>query len=105
MQFGRRNTGARKLNVLEVQRIRKLYSEGATQRTLALEYSMSVVQIGRIVRGESWPTGAGARGLSPREADDVLKGLLEVQAQVTAAAELTPAPPEQAAQPRNPLDE
>lgn len=92
--FGKRNTKARKLDVLQVQQIRKAYEEGATQGEIARAFGMSAVQIGRIVRGESWPTSAGARGMAPREADDVLKGLLALQEQVTPAqVELLRGPP------------
>ena len=79
MQFERSST--RKLTAEDVQQIRAAYGEGATQGSLARYYGMSVGQIGRIVRGESWKEGAGARGLTPGEQDAMLARLLKVQAQ------------------------
>ena len=73
--FSHRNTKARKLTAYEVQTIRKTYEEGATQGELARAYSMSVGQIGRIVRGESWPTGAAERGCTYVEAEAFLAEL------------------------------
>lgn len=84
--FGKRNKAARKLDQLQVQQIRKLYEEGATQGAIARHFGMSTVQIGRIVRGESWMAGAGQRGLSAAEADGVLQRLLAVQAGVAPVA-------------------
>ena len=78
-QFVKRNTGARKLNLAEVEQIRKHYGEGATQSLLGKMFNISVVQIGRIVRGESWPTGAGSRALSPLEAEKILQSALALQ--------------------------
>jgi hypothetical protein len=46
--------GNRKLTYGQVQDIRTRYEHGATQAQLGREYEMSVVQIGRVVRGESW---------------------------------------------------
>lgn len=43
-----------KLSADQVRRMRELYSEGATQGSLARAFGVSVGQVGRIVRGESW---------------------------------------------------
>ena len=71
--FGLRNNAARKLTAYEVGELRRMYQEGATQGALAKSYGVSVGQIGRIVRGESWQQGTlqdrsqgvGAQGLAP----------------------------------------
>lgn len=52
--------GNRKLGYGQVQDIRTRYANGATQAQLCREYGMSVGQIGRIVRGESWSDAGGA---------------------------------------------
>lgn len=49
-----RNTKAAKITPGAVLRMREGYAEGKTQRELAVEFGLSVVQVGRIVRGESW---------------------------------------------------
>lgn len=43
-----------KLTSVDVADIRRDYELGATQRELCLRHRMSIGQIGRIVRGESW---------------------------------------------------
>lgn len=43
-----------KLTSIDVSDIREAYEMGATQRELCIKYNMSIGQIGRIVRGESW---------------------------------------------------
>ena len=58
MGFGKKNLVASKLNSYEVQQIRREYETAAvTQGMLARKYGISTVQIGRIVRGESWAGG------------------------------------------------
>jgi len=57
--FEKRNRGARKLSGVQVSDIRRRYEGGATQSSLSREYQVSVGQIGRIVRGESWQGGTG----------------------------------------------
>jgi hypothetical protein len=52
--FQRHNSRAAKLNASQVAEIRQLYEEGWSQGRLCREYGMSIGQIGRIVRGESW---------------------------------------------------
>ena len=59
--FGLRNNAARKLTAYEVAEMRKSYAEGATQGALARSYGVSVGQVGRIVRGESWQAGPVAQ--------------------------------------------
>lgn len=53
-EFYRRNTKAAKLSWSQIGDIRREYEAGATQGELCKKYGMSVGQIGRIVRGESW---------------------------------------------------
>lgn len=53
-KFGVRNTRGSKLTLVDVAEIRSLYEGGATQGSLARMFNISVNQIGRIVRGESW---------------------------------------------------
>lgn len=77
--FGRRNTKARKLTAYEVQQIRKAYAEGETQGALARAYGMSVGQIGRIVRGESWSGGLMPQGVSAAELEASAQRLLDLQ--------------------------
>lgn len=49
------NSRSARLTAAQVQTIRARYQAGGvTQGDLAREYQVSVVQIGRIVRGESW---------------------------------------------------
>ena len=52
--FQRGNVKGHKLTYQQVADIRLQYARGATQGALARQYKMSAVQIGRIVRGESW---------------------------------------------------
>jgi len=80
MEFGHRNKKAAKLGLVEVRQIRQLYGEGATQSALCRRFGVSIGQIGRIVRGESWQEEAGARLPSKEEADAILSRLLAVQA-------------------------
>jgi hypothetical protein len=48
------NTRAGKITAQEVYDLREEYAAGATQGSLARKYKLSVGQVGRIVRGESW---------------------------------------------------
>lgn len=49
------NARSARLTAAQVQTIRTRYQAGGiTQGDLAREYQVSVVQVGRIVRGESW---------------------------------------------------
>ena len=84
--FERNNRTAKKLTLGQVAEIRELYAQGATQGQLCRRFSMSVGQIGRIVRGESW--AADAQPVSMPRAADIeasAKRLLQVQAQVNSA--------------------
>lgn len=77
-EFQRRNVRASKLGVKQVQDIRKLYGRGdCTQGQLARDYGVSVVQIGRIVRGEVWQ--GLPQEVTAIELDATAKRLLELQ--------------------------
>lgn len=53
--FQGRNVRASKLTVRDVQEIRRFYGQGTvSQGQLARDYKVSIVTIGRIVRGEVW---------------------------------------------------
>jgi len=66
-KFSSRNHRAAKLTEALVEQMRARYAAGeVTQGDLAREYNVSVVQIGRIVRGESWATN---RAITPRDQD------------------------------------
>jgi len=66
--FGRGNRKASKVTAVQVEGMRRKYEQGMTQRELALEYRLSIGQVGRIVRGESWQDTGAARGYVEREA-------------------------------------
>ena len=75
--FERKNSKAAKLTPEMVRQIRQYYAEGATQGDLCRHFGVSVGQIGRIVRGESW-AGKAADGMkTPAEAE---RSLARVQA-------------------------
>ena len=78
----------RKLSKEQVQEIRENYGKGVTQGALSRHFGVSIGQIGRIVRGESWQEGAGNRMPTQAEADAILMRLLERQAQVNSIPEL-----------------
>ena len=52
--FTQGNMKAGKLTASEVVKIRQMYLEGMTQGMLCREFGVSIVTIGRIVRGETW---------------------------------------------------
>lgn len=52
--FRMQNSKAAKINAADVMKIRELYGIGWTQSRLCREFQISIGQIGRIVRGESW---------------------------------------------------
>lgn len=55
MLFGNRNSRAAKLTPANVQKMRELYASGEyTQGQLGQMFQLSVVHVGRILRGESW---------------------------------------------------
>ena len=80
-KFFSRNTRAAKVTAAIVLEIRKKYQEyGMTQADLSREYRLSTVQIGRIVRGESWqnvpmlaPTSEDLRSQAERAYNTVQK--------------------------------
>lgn len=54
-KFGHRNTRSAHVTGEQVNRMRDLYAnQGWTQGALAREFDLSAVQVGRIVRNESW---------------------------------------------------
>ena len=52
--FQKGNTRSSKLTPTQVHEIRQLYAQGWSQGRLCRQYDISIGQIGRIVRGESW---------------------------------------------------
>lgn len=84
----KREKKAQKLNLSLVAEIRKLYGEGHTQGALARHFGVSVGQIGRIVRGESWQANTGARMPTQAEQDAMLERVWLLQKQVELAPEL-----------------
>jgi len=96
--FQRKNTRAAHLTASQVLEIRDFYERGrVTQGQLARDYGVSVVQIGRIVRGEVWQ---GLRKALPSAAaiDESAQRMLALQAEISRNLE-----PMQV--PVNPLDE
>lgn len=80
--FTMRNTRAAKLTASKVLEIRDFYEMGhVSQGQLARDYGVSVVQIGRIVRGEVWQSLRGAQA-SPEALADSAARLLLVQQDV-----------------------
>lgn len=62
-----KNQGNRKLTFALVYEMREKYNSGRyTQAALSREYRVSVIQVGRIVRGEVW-----------QEADGMIQGVRE----------------------------
>ena len=78
--FERKNSKAAKLTPEDVRAIRKYYAEGATQGDLCRHFGVSVGQIGRIVRGESW-SGKAADGM--KTAAEAERSLARVQAMLS----------------------
>lgn len=78
------NKRASKLTLTQVKDMRELYARGdCTQGQLARDYKVSVIQVGRILRGESWQ-GVGEASPSP-VADDpsaILQRVLAVQEEI-----------------------
>lgn len=52
--FKKGNSRAGKITPAEVFEMREAYAAGDSQGTLARRFQLSVGQVGRIVRGESW---------------------------------------------------
>jgi hypothetical protein len=82
-----------KMTQEKVMEMRRLYGEGATQGSLARHFQIGIAQVGRIVRGECWQKGAGARGMTQREIDASLQRILDLEARVRAQKELEAADP------------
>lgn len=85
-----RNAGGRKLSEGMVGEIRRRYAKGETQGALSRGYGVSVGQIGRIVRGESWQNPAVLSQHRPPEMPQedeqaMLDRLLALQQQVKGA--------------------
>jgi hypothetical protein len=83
-----KGNATRKLTQQQVVEIRQLYGEGYTQGALSRHFGVSIGQVGRIVRGESWQAGAGNRLPTTAEMDKTLGNLLRMQQQVELAPEL-----------------
>lgn len=66
-KFGPHNRKAAKLTATKVEQMRLWYGQGMTQRELGARFGMSVGQVGRIVRGESWADTGAARGFVMQE--------------------------------------
>lgn len=71
-KFGVNNRKAGKVTAVVVEQMRRDYELGATQRELAEVSGLSVVQVGRIVRGESWKDTGVARGFVDKKAWEAL---------------------------------
>lgn len=85
-QYGNRSRN--KLTAVQVYDIRALYARGdCTQGELARDFKVSVIQIGRIVRGEVWQT-LPAAGPTDTEQQDVLRRLLQAQEEVSGMTKL-----------------
>lgn len=74
-QFRRGNTTARRLTPEQVLRIRERYASGETQGALSREFQVSVGQVGRIVRGESWQKYTQVRNASDLMHENALNGV------------------------------
>lgn len=88
MQFIPKNKQAKKLTLEQVGEIRRYYAEGATQGELCKYFKVSIGQIGRIVRGESWVETAGEREASPREMQETAERLLALQQKINSAPQI-----------------
>ena len=74
-KFGMHNRRAAKLGAVQVEAMRREYANGMTQRELGAKYGVSVGQVGRIVRGESWADTGAARGFVAEQAWEGAEGL------------------------------
>jgi hypothetical protein len=73
MRFQNRNSRAAKLTEVQVVEMRARYAKGETQSSLSRVYQVSLVQVGRIVRGESWQHTPGAPGRERLSEEDSLE--------------------------------
>lgn len=86
-KFSAHNSRAAKVTAEMVLRMRLEYAKGATQNELADRYDLSVVQVGRIVRGESWRHVANpAKALSAEELAAVARRLIDIRPDVEQVA-------------------
>lgn len=83
--FAKRNKAGRKLTSEKVAEMRKYYAEGATQGALAKYFGISAVQVGRVVRGESWSTSADVLMPSEEEMQASARRMVELQESLRAA--------------------
>lgn len=91
--FRFKNTAAARLTPGQVVEIRERYAEGESQAALSRAFQVSVNQIGRIVRGESWqrlPMGMATK----QEQEKTLQNLLRVQKEVEEFGVVREQPPE-----------
>lgn len=79
MERNLKESASRKLTQLQVEEIRQHAAKGITQGSMARHYGVSIGQIGRIVRGESWSISAQSAGPSPAQKDATLARLLATQ--------------------------
>jgi len=88
--FSQGNRRASKLSFPEVAEIRRLYAQGViTQGDLSRRFGVSVIQIGRIVRGEVWQQlPVMDRGMSEGELKESAERMLALQQSLTGAAKL-----------------
>lgn len=74
----RRNTASARLTAVQVMEIRQRYADGETQGALGREFGITAVQVGRIVRNESWQS-LPATPPTKQEIEHSLSRLMEVQ--------------------------
>lgn len=72
MSLKRHNTRAAKLEPSQVLEIREKYAADWTQARLSRHFGVSVIQIGRIVRGESWQHLSMVETQSDRRMEEAL---------------------------------
>jgi len=71
--FGMGNRKASKVTAVMVEEMRRAYEQGVTQRELGERYRLSVGQVGRIVRRESWQDTGVAKRFVERESWNALE--------------------------------
>ena len=72
----------RKLTMDQVMQIREMYGQGQTQGALSRYFGVSIGQIGRIVRGESWQSNAEHRMPTQAEMDASAARTWELQQRI-----------------------
>ena len=83
-RFQRNHAKSSKLTPRQVQDIRYLYANGdATQGQLSRDFQVSIIQIGRIVRGEVWQ-GLAQHEPGTRELGEAAERLRNLQAELDA---------------------